>query len=404
VTAVDVCSVCSAPLALNVPVCSACTTVVGAAPVSDEQLPDIPGFLIERVIGSGGMGVVYRAHDVSLGRSVAIKCVASALTSTHAAQFIREARLMATIEDANVVRVYAFGEVEGKRYLVMEVVEGESLAERIRRNRRLPVDDALRIALQIAYGLRAAADKGVVHRDVKPSNVLIDQRDNARVTDFGLARSLDAPLTQAGGFAGTPHYVAPEQAEGLEVGVQADMYALGAVLFEMLVGHPPFAGSTPLAAVASQLHDPFPRVRHYRAELPGAVQQLIDRLAQKDPSLRPRSWTAVIDEISGIMRSFVAPISALDFLRSPLSPSAIMLALPIAIFLAVPMLLGLGFVTMLVDEWLSKWITPRIIHWFIVGVIFTGPLWLSALLLHRQRTRTAALSGGIDKHAVVKRS
>ncbi len=320
-TDISSCPECGAQLDDRNGICAHCLTAPAVAVPGYVTEFDLPGFRLERVIGAGGMGVVYVAEEEALGRRVAVKTIQSdrGVAPELTDRFDREARLMATVEDPNVVRVYSSLEHQGRRYIVMEYVEGESLADRLARGRGLPIENALRVALQVAFGLRAAAAKGVVHRDVKPANILIDMRDNVRVTDFGLSRSISAigsaQITQEGRFVGTPAYVAPEQAAGLEVDLRADVYGLGIVMYQMLAGEVPFKGSTPLAVIAKHLNDPIPQIRKIRREVPTALQKLVERMTAKEPDARPPSWDEVIDEIRAIMRSWAPPVTLEDYAR-----------------------------------------------------------------------------------------
>lgn len=365
------------------------------AEVAPETLT-IPGFRIDGVLGTGGMGVVYVAEELSLGRKVAVKTIGGDTTagSPFHDRFIREARLMASVEDPNVVRVYSFGQAEGRHYLAMEYVEGESLADRLRRLGPLSVEQALRIALQIAFGLRAAAAKGIVHRDVKPGNILIDQRDNVRVADFGLSRSIGGPqasnLSQASQFLGTPHYAAPEQAHGESVDMQTDMYALGAVMFEMLTGHPPFTGSA-LSVIANHLHEEFPRIRRERGDVPASVQKLIDHLTRKDPAQRPKSWDEVIEEIKRITDAFVPPISAMDYLKMKITPGTLLISIGVSIVMTFAVLL-LWMLTMgLIISVAPQWGRDHQLLGIVLGIAVTiAELPLLLAVAQRLRGRRAA--------------
>ena len=350
--------------------CRSCTTAPQVAAAVTHAPPEfsVPSFQIEGVLGSGGMGVVYRAIDTPLGRRVAIKTVSAPTGSKTAEQrFLQEAQLMATIEDPNVVRVYSFGESAGRRYLVMEYVEGRSLADELREKGRFTIERALRTTLQIAYGLRAAAMRGIIHRDVKPANVLIDQRENIRVTDFGLSLAIDqqARATQAGEFVGTPLYVAPEQAAASHVSIQTDMYSVGIVLYELLAGQPPFIASTPLAVVARHLHDEVPRLRKHRRDVPPGLEKLIDRMTRKNPHDRPASWDVVIDEIRALLKSFAAPIGMRDYLRMPLSTGAILTGIPLALVFAFIVWVVVAGAMFLVDAVAAKYLNAAIANYVV---------------------------------------
>jgi tetratricopeptide (TPR) repeat protein/predicted Ser/Thr protein kinase len=266
-----------------------------------ERPPDIEiaGYRVISRLGHGGMGAVYLAEDLNLGRRVAIKVVADAIAKDAAirARFLREARLLATVEHTNVVRVYSFGASEERAYLVMEYVEGETLSDRIRGG-PMPVDEAKKILLAAVDALEAAWEKRVVHRDIKPSNILFDRRGALKVADFGLAKGgesgdTDSSLTQTGYLLGSPHYVAPEQAQGREADFRADIYSLGVTLFEMLTSRKPFDGGTPLSVIAQHLHSEMPSVSRYRSDLPSGVVRLVEWMTAKDPAQRPESYEAL---------------------------------------------------------------------------------------------------------------
>src|SRR5437763_8169348 len=196
-------------------------------------------YRLEARIGSGGMSTVYRAHDETLQRQVAIKLMNRevASDSDQLQRFRREARAVAQLSHPHIVGVIDAGEDESRPYIVFEYVEGETLKDRIRRVGRLPIGEAVAYAIEIARALGAAHARHIVHRDVKPQNVLIDEEGSAKVTDFGIARTPDAEeegLTADGRVLGTTDYVSPEQALGHDVTGQSDLYSLGIVLFEML--------------------------------------------------------------------------------------------------------------------------------------------------------------------------
>ena len=227
---------------------------------------EFAGYLLEGLAGRGGMGVVYRATDPALERTVAIKVMAPWLIEDEAAhrRFVRESRLAASIQHPNVIPIHAAGEHEGRAYIVMRFVEGSDLRAQIRREGGLPPERAARIVEQVAAGLDAAHRSGLVHRDVKPANVLLDSDDHAYLTDFGLTRgdwSSSGPQpTESGVFVGTSDYVAPEQIRGGAVDARADIYSLGAVLYHALTGEAPFAGRNHEAILWAHLTEPPPAV------------------------------------------------------------------------------------------------------------------------------------------------
>jgi tetratricopeptide (TPR) repeat protein/predicted Ser/Thr protein kinase len=251
-----------------------------------------------RLLGQGGMGQVYLARDDVLGRSVALKVVSERFLERPEARrrFLREARSMATVEHPSVVRVYSFGEADCGAYFVMEYVEGEALSERLRRG-RLAIEETLLILEQVIDGLEAAWDKGVVHRDVKPGNVLLDRKGGAHVSDFGLAKPVssegDSSLTETDAILGTPFYVSPEQARGLAVDHRSDIYSLGIMAFELLAGDRPFVGTTSFEVVAKHLHEPLPDLRKRRPEVPEALCRALEWMTAKDPASRPASYAAL---------------------------------------------------------------------------------------------------------------
>jgi tetratricopeptide (TPR) repeat protein/predicted Ser/Thr protein kinase len=264
---------------------------------------EIPGYRILRQLGRGGMGAVYLAEDLALGRRVAIKVVADAIARDAAvrARFLREARLLATVEHPNVVRVYSFGASEERAYLVMEYVEGENLSDRIRRG-PMDVAEAKEIVATVAEALEAAWEKRIVHRDIKPSNILFDRRGTLKVADFGLAKGgesadTESSLTQTGYILGSPHYVAPEQAQGRDSEFRADIYSLGVTLFEMLTARKPFEGASALEVISMHLHHEMPSLTSLRRDAPRDVVELVAWMTERDPARRPQSYRALIDAV-----------------------------------------------------------------------------------------------------------
>jgi serine/threonine protein kinase/tetratricopeptide (TPR) repeat protein len=271
-----------------------------------ETLPSIPGYRILRLLGQGGMGTVLLAEDTTLGRRVAIKMIGEELAARAdvVQRFLREARVMATVEHPNIVRVYAFEEIEGRYYLIMECVEGESLADRIRSRGKLDVQESLRILAETVDALETAWERGIVHRDVKPGNVLLDSRGHIRVADFGLAKGVAQPddptITQTGQGIGTPQYISPEQARGKsDLDFRADVYSLGIVLYEMLVGLPPFRGSV-VSVLDQHLHTPLPSLRSDRPEIGREVEQLCEWMTRKQTEDRPQSYAELRHAIKAL--------------------------------------------------------------------------------------------------------
>src|SRR5881227_2161860 len=246
-------------------------------------------YRLQARIGSGGMSTVYRALDETLQRPVAIKLMnlEFASDSDQLERFRREARAVAQLSHPHIVGVIDAGEDEGRPYIVFEYVEGETLKERIRRMGRLPISEAVAYAIEIARALGAAHSRHIVHRDVKPQNVLIDEEGSAKVTDFGIARTLDEEgLTADGRVLGTTDYVSPEQALGQPVTGQSDLYSLGVVLYEMLTGDVPFHGETPVAVAMKHVRVEPPDVQRMRPEVSAATAAVLDRALAKDLSRR----------------------------------------------------------------------------------------------------------------------
>jgi serine/threonine-protein kinase len=249
-------------------------------------------FRLEEKIGAGGMSTVYRAFDETLERWVAIKVLHADMSrdASQLERFRREARSAARLSHPHVVTVIDAGEDEGRPFIVFEYVEGETLKERIRRLGRLPVAEAIAYSIEIGRALMAAHAERIVHRDVKPQNVLIDSEGRAKVTDFGIARSLELDgLTAAGRVLGTTDYVAPEQAIGEGATVQSDIYSLGVCLWEMLTGDVPFKGGNQVAVAMQHVRDPMPDVSHLRPEVSAIVASIVDRATRKE--LRNRYQT-----------------------------------------------------------------------------------------------------------------
>jgi DNA-binding beta-propeller fold protein YncE len=248
------------------------------------------GHRIEEVAGQGGMGVVYRATQLDLDRTVALKVIAPAQAQDpdFRARFVRECRVAASIDHPNVLPVYAAGETDGVLYLTMRFVEGDDLRGLVRRERQLPPERAAHVVAQIAAALDAAHVRGVVHRDVKPANVLLGADDHAYLTDFGLTRRLQSHTgtSRTGQWVGTLGYVAPEQIRGERVDARADVYALGCVLFHALTGVPPYRRDGDEATLWAHLHDPPPPVTALTPGVPSELEALIERALAKHPDDR----------------------------------------------------------------------------------------------------------------------
>jgi YVTN family beta-propeller protein len=251
------------------------------------------GHRITGVAGRGGMGVVYRAVQLDLDRPVALKLIAADLAEdpSFRERFVRESRLAASIDHPNVIPIYYTGEYEGALYIAMRYVEGSDLRTLVRAVGRLEPERAAHIVSQVASALDAAHERGIVHRDVKPANVLLGGSDHAYLTDFGLTKRISSVggQTHPGGWVGTLGFVAPEQIRGERVDARADVYALGCVLFHTLAGGPPYQRDSDEATLWAHLHDDPPSLRANAPGAPQALQGVIDRALAKDPDDRFQS-------------------------------------------------------------------------------------------------------------------
>ena len=257
-------------------------------------------YRLDAQIGAGGMSTVYRAFDVVLERRVAIKLLHREMSadSDQLERFRREARAVAQLSHPHIVGVIDAGEDESRPYIVFEYVEGETLKGRIRELGRLPVDESLAYAIEIARALGSAHAHGIVHRDVKPQNVLIDQEGSAKVTDFGIARSLkDDGLTADGRVLGTTDYVSPEQALGHDVNGQSDIYSLGIVLYEMLTGEVPFGGENQIAVAMKHVREDLPDIQVRRPQVSATLAAVLDRMTDKDLAQRYPDVPALIADL-----------------------------------------------------------------------------------------------------------
>jgi len=269
--------------------------------------PPQPGDLIagryelEELVGSGGMSDVFRARDNQLDRRVAIKVLHQRYAGDpeYLQRFRTEARAVARLSHPNIVTVIDRGDDAGRQYIVFEHVDGENLKELVVRSGRLPVRRAIELALPVADGLAFAHQEGLVHRDVKPQNVLLSREGEVKVTDFGIARSLDVEhgVTQTGTVLGTGEYLAPEQASGKPVSPATDVYSLGVVLWELLAGEVPFKGDNFVAVALRHVNEPVPHLRDVRPDVPPRLAAAVERALAKDPASRFPSMGALAKEL-----------------------------------------------------------------------------------------------------------
>jgi WD40 repeat protein len=281
---------------------------------------------VVEVIGRGGMGIVLRAVDETLHRTVAIKVMAPQLAADPAARrrFTREARAAAAVRDQHVVGIYAVEEANGLPYLVMEHVAGQSLQLRLDQAGALSLFEVLRIGMQTAAGLAAAHAQGLIHRDVKPANILLENGvERVKLTDFGLARAVDdASLSQSGLIAGTPQYMAPEQAVGKAVDHRADLFSLGSVLYSACTGRPPFRGDGTMATLKCVCEENPRPIREISPDLPEWLANIIGKLQAKDPAERFQSAA----EVAGLLGRHLAHLQEPE--RMPMPADALSPAVP----------------------------------------------------------------------------
>ncbi|MDP1889481.1 MAG: protein kinase [Gemmatimonadaceae bacterium] len=256
-------------------------------------------YSIDRELGRGGMGVVYLAREVHLDRPVAIKLLPPerALDPTLRERFLREARMSAKLSHPNIIPIHAVDEVGNFVYYVMAFVDGESLAHRVRTRGPLPASEGARVMRETAWALASAHAQGVVHRDVKPDNILIESASQrVLVADFGIAAALGDDLGD--GVSGTPEFMSPEQALGHELDARSDLYSLGATAFYLFSGRLPFEGATPTEVLAKQVTEPAAPLGSLGLPVPRKIASLVDRCLAKDPAHRPASATALAEQLS----------------------------------------------------------------------------------------------------------
>ena len=283
------------------------TMSAAALPAADGP-PEAPGYQLIKKLGSGAMGVVWLARQANLDRLVAIKFLAPHVSKNR--QFIeqlqREAALQAKLIHENIVTVLLTDRNrQGDWFLVMEYVEGETLADRIKAKRRLPEREAIDIARQAARGLKEAHAKGFIHRDIKPRNLMLDRNGVVKVADLGLARAASdakADSVEKGKVFGTPYYISPEQIRAQPVTPATDIYSLGATLYQMLTGRLPFEGSNPTQVMQQHLHQPLTLPDHVNPGLSHFVSQVVEMMMSKDPKERHQSAAEVIEDLDRVAK------------------------------------------------------------------------------------------------------
>lgn len=279
---------------------------------------------LEELVGTGGMSSVYRARDQLLERHVALKVLHPHYgdDDEYVERFRREARAVAQLSHPHIVTVIDRGEDDGQQYIVFEYVDGENLKQLLERNGPLPTRRAVELACEIADALAFAHEHGLVHRDVKPQNVLLTPDGNAKVTDFGIARSLDVEhgVTQTGTVLGTSNYLSPEQAGGKPTTQATDVYSLGVVLYELLTGEVPFPGENFVAVAMRHINEPPPDVLERRPDIPLRLAAAVDRALEKDPQRR----FPTMDQFAWELRQCLADLDAPDAERTFIAPSPVL--------------------------------------------------------------------------------
>src|ERR1700756_4285879 len=289
------------------------------APVALQPGMRLGEFEIQKLIGSGGMGGVYRPRDTRLGRDVAIKVLPSYVSTDteRLRRFEQEAKAAAALNHPNILAVHQLGNYQGVPYLVSELLEGKTLTEHIRRG-PLPLRKAISYGVQIARGLAAAHEKGIVHRDLKPDNLFVTKDDRVKILDFGLAKviqpkqgapNLSATLTLPGVALGTIGYMSPEQARGLHTDHRADIFAFGAILYEMVMGKRSFERGTSADTISAILNDEPPSISQLSPETPVAVERLVRRCLEKDPSQRFHSASDLAFALEALSDPTISPAS-----------------------------------------------------------------------------------------------
>ena len=284
--------------------------------MSDVFQPDqvVSGrYRVLRKLGGGGMADVFLCEDLTLGRRVALKVLLQRFLGdpTFVERFRREAKAAAGLNHPNLVSIYDWGEVDGTYYIVMEYVEGETLKDLIRRQGRLGGSDAVRLTLQLLAAIQFAHREGIVHRDIKPQNVMLDRGGNVKVMDFGIARAGDSGMTEVGSILGTAQYLAPEQARGMQVDERSDLYSVGIVLYEMLTGTVPFKGDSAVTVALKHVNEMAPEPAQLVPGMPYSLNQIVLKAIAKDPDLRYQT----ADQFARDLRSAVegGPVAAAAF-------------------------------------------------------------------------------------------
>jgi serine/threonine-protein kinase len=279
------------------------------------QYSDLPSgttllnrYRVVRKIGGGGFGYVYLVEDTSVGEELVLKILNPQISmdDTMTRRFVQELKYTRRITHKNVIRLHDFLEMGGTHAISMEYFPGDSLAKVLRGEGGVEWTRGVRLAEQICEGLHAAHAQGIIHRDIKPPNILVGDDDTVKIVDFGLASMAQysgSRLTKSGILIGTPYYMAPEQITGAEVGVHSDIYSLGALFFEMFTGKPPYEGETAVNILFQHLKSDIPRLRSVNPEIPEALDRLVAQAMSKSPLDRPQSVQAIWDRLTALPKS-----------------------------------------------------------------------------------------------------
>ncbi|MGZ4837663.1 MAG: serine/threonine-protein kinase, partial [Terriglobales bacterium] len=268
---------------------------------SSDQVDFGPRYRIDRMLGQGGMGAVYKAWDKELQRPVALKLIRPDLARDPGveARFKQELLLASKVSHKNILRIHDLGEAAGVKFISMAYVEGQDLHGLLTQQGKLTIEHAIKIARQLCGALDAAHSEGVVHRDFKPQNILLDKQENVYVSDFGLAKSLeqDTGMTKSGEFLGTPRYMAPEQVQGGKIDHRADLYALGLILYEMVTGDVPFHADTTLQLMYKRVHEAPPSPKTLNPDLPDWIVRVIMKCIERDPAQRYQTAGEILHDL-----------------------------------------------------------------------------------------------------------
>jgi serine/threonine protein kinase/HAMP domain-containing protein len=307
---------------------------------TDAPVRQVGRYLVRSRVGRGGMATVYKAHDPQIGRDVAIKFLHASLAEDEDCKmrFLREARAAGGLSHPNIVVVHDVGEIEGRPYMAMELIDGMPLDDIVDKGGALPLRDAVVMGVQLARALGYAHERGIVHRDIKPGNIMVlkDQK-SIKVTDFGIAHIDDGAgqRTQVGALLGTPQYMSPEQARGEKLDGRSDLFSAGVVLYQMVTGSRPFRGDSPVVTIAKIVNDPHPPVTQARPDAPASLRRVIDRCLAKNAAQRFQTGNELAEALLKVLAEMDEAVRAKD--KPRIVPLRIKWALAMAVIVAVVM-------------------------------------------------------------------